>query len=138
MVKGSEYPRSYYKCGHLNCPVKKKIEHSVDCQIIEIVYKGQHGIISVQLQISVPVVVGVFPQITDSLNNHAAPELSFHDPQANLRISNEISATMSAPKLDRESYYETPDQLSSYGDNEEASEINGNGRGNQSSNAKRQ
>lgn len=24
-VKGSEYPRSYYKCTHLNCPVKRKL-----------------------------------------------------------------------------------------------------------------
>ncbi|KAL0301008.1 UNVERIFIED_CONTAM: putative WRKY transcription factor 2 [Sesamum radiatum] len=27
-VKGSEYPRSYYKCTHPNCPVKKKVERS--------------------------------------------------------------------------------------------------------------
>ncbi|XP_072989510.1 probable WRKY transcription factor 4 [Typha latifolia] len=43
MVKGSEFPRSYYKCTHPNCPVKKKVEHSVDGQITEIIYKGQHN-----------------------------------------------------------------------------------------------
>ncbi|XP_038890090.1 probable WRKY transcription factor 3 [Benincasa hispida] len=43
LVKGSEYPRSYYKCTHLNCPVKKKIERSPDGQITEIIYKGQHN-----------------------------------------------------------------------------------------------
>ncbi|XP_047319670.1 probable WRKY transcription factor 3 [Impatiens glandulifera] len=42
-VKGSEYPRSYYKCTHPNCPVKKKVERSHDGQITEIIYKGQHN-----------------------------------------------------------------------------------------------
>ncbi|GMJ11359.1 hypothetical protein HRI_004805100 [Hibiscus trionum] len=42
-VKGSEYPRSYYKCTHPNCPVKKKVERSLDGQITEIVYKGAHN-----------------------------------------------------------------------------------------------
>ncbi|KAF3338115.1 putative WRKY transcription factor 4 isoform X1 [Carex littledalei] len=43
MVKGSEYPRSYYRCTHTNCPVKKKIEHSAEGQITEIIYKGKHN-----------------------------------------------------------------------------------------------
>ncbi|KAG5083775.1 hypothetical protein JHK84_053813 [Glycine max] len=42
-VKGSEYPRSYYKCTHPNCPVKKKVERSFDGNIAEIVYKGEHN-----------------------------------------------------------------------------------------------
>ncbi|EEF37166.1 WRKY transcription factor 44 [Ricinus communis] len=42
-VKGSEYPRSYYKCTHPNCPVKKKVERSLDGRIAEIVYKGEHN-----------------------------------------------------------------------------------------------
>ncbi|KAK4430043.1 putative WRKY transcription factor 4 [Sesamum alatum] len=42
-VKGSEYPRSYYKCTNQNCPVKKKVERSLDGQITEIIYKGQHS-----------------------------------------------------------------------------------------------
>ncbi|KAK4776596.1 hypothetical protein SAY86_005284 [Trapa natans] len=42
-VKGTEYPRSYYKCTHPNCPVKKKVERSLDSQIAEIVYKGEHN-----------------------------------------------------------------------------------------------
>lgn len=42
-VKGSEYPRSYYKCTHSNCPVKKKVERSLDGKIAEIVYKGEHN-----------------------------------------------------------------------------------------------
>ncbi|RWW15162.1 hypothetical protein BHE74_00037711 [Ensete ventricosum] len=39
-VKGSENPRSYYKCTYPNCPRKKQVERSSDGQITEIVYKG--------------------------------------------------------------------------------------------------
>lgn len=42
-VKGSEYPRSYYKCTHPNCQVKKKVERSPHGQVTEIVYKGGHN-----------------------------------------------------------------------------------------------
>ncbi|KAK9072212.1 hypothetical protein SSX86_008644 [Deinandra increscens subsp. villosa] len=42
-VKGSEYPRSYYKCTHTNCPVKKKVERSHEGHITEIIYKGAHN-----------------------------------------------------------------------------------------------
>lgn len=42
-VKASEYPRSYYKCTYVNCPVKKKVECSPNGQVTEITYKGQHN-----------------------------------------------------------------------------------------------
>ncbi|KAE8688822.1 putative WRKY transcription factor 26 [Hibiscus syriacus] len=42
-VKGSENPRSYYKCTYPNCPTKKKVETSLGGQITEIVYKGSHN-----------------------------------------------------------------------------------------------
>ncbi|XP_042375613.1 WRKY transcription factor WRKY24-like [Zingiber officinale] len=42
-VKGSENPRSYYKCTYPSCPTKKKVERSSDGQITEIVYKGTHN-----------------------------------------------------------------------------------------------
>ncbi|KGN58716.1 hypothetical protein Csa_002693 [Cucumis sativus] len=42
-VKGSENPRSYYKCTFPSCPTKKKVERSLDGQITEIVYKGTHN-----------------------------------------------------------------------------------------------
>ncbi|KAL3577434.1 hypothetical protein D5086_022717 [Populus alba] len=42
-VKGSEYPRSYYKCTHPNCTVKKKVERSHEGHITEIIYKGAHN-----------------------------------------------------------------------------------------------
>ncbi|XP_010545308.1 PREDICTED: probable WRKY transcription factor 2 isoform X2 [Tarenaya hassleriana] len=43
LVKGSEYPRSYYKCTSLNCLVRKKVERSREGQITEIIYKGAHN-----------------------------------------------------------------------------------------------
>nr|WCL15189.1 WRKY14542 [Atractylodes chinensis] len=42
-VKGSENPRSYYKCTHPSCSMKKKLETNSDGQITEIVYKGSHN-----------------------------------------------------------------------------------------------
>ncbi|XP_054797920.1 probable WRKY transcription factor 2 [Prosopis cineraria] len=42
-VKGSEFPRSYYKCTNTNCPVKKKVERSHEGHITEIIYKGNHN-----------------------------------------------------------------------------------------------
>lgn len=42
-VKGSEFPRSYYKCTHPSCPVKKKVERSHEGHITEIIYKGVHN-----------------------------------------------------------------------------------------------
>ncbi|CAN6249018.1 unnamed protein product [Urochloa humidicola] len=42
-VKHSEYPRSYFKCTHPNCQVKKKVERSHEGHITEIIYKGTHN-----------------------------------------------------------------------------------------------
>ncbi|KAE9610830.1 putative transcription factor WRKY family [Lupinus albus] len=43
-VKGSENSRSYYKCTHPNCSMKKKVEKSLEGgYITEIVYKGSHN-----------------------------------------------------------------------------------------------
>nr|GEW66768.1 DNA-binding WRKY [Tanacetum cinerariifolium] len=42
-VKGSENPRSYYKCSYQNCPMRKKVETSLEGDITEIVYKGSHN-----------------------------------------------------------------------------------------------
>ncbi|GMH30123.1 hypothetical protein Nepgr_031966 [Nepenthes gracilis] len=42
-VKGSENPRSYYKCSYPNCLMRKKVERSVDGHVTEIVYKGNHN-----------------------------------------------------------------------------------------------
>jgi WRKY transcription factor 33 len=43
-VKGSENPRSYYKCTYNSCSMKKKVERSLaDGRITQIVYKGAHN-----------------------------------------------------------------------------------------------
>ncbi|XP_073047978.1 probable WRKY transcription factor 2 isoform X4 [Primulina eburnea] len=42
-VKASDCPRSYYKCTHVNCPVKKKVVWSQEGRITEIIYKGAHN-----------------------------------------------------------------------------------------------
>ncbi|KAK8971437.1 putative WRKY transcription factor 33 [Platanthera guangdongensis] len=42
-VRGSENPRSYYKCTFPNCPTKKKVETNFEGEITEIVYKGKHS-----------------------------------------------------------------------------------------------
>ncbi|GFZ07381.1 WRKY family transcription factor family protein [Actinidia rufa] len=42
LVKGSEFPRSYYKCTNSNCEAKKIFKRSHDGKITEIVYKGTH------------------------------------------------------------------------------------------------
>ncbi|KAI5663157.1 hypothetical protein M9H77_22480 [Catharanthus roseus] len=42
-VKGSENPRSYYKCTFPSCPTKKKVERNLEGHITEIVYKGNHN-----------------------------------------------------------------------------------------------
>ncbi|CAN8273851.1 unnamed protein product [Cochlearia groenlandica] len=43
LVKGSVYPRSYYKCTHPNCEVKKKVERSREGDITQIIYSKSHN-----------------------------------------------------------------------------------------------
>ncbi|XP_072996292.1 probable WRKY transcription factor 26 [Typha latifolia] len=42
-VKGSENPRSYYKCTYPNCPMTKKVERSLEGHVTSIVYKSVHN-----------------------------------------------------------------------------------------------
>lgn len=42
-VKGSENPRSYYKCTNPNCSMRKKVERNLEGEITEIVYTGSHN-----------------------------------------------------------------------------------------------
>ncbi|KAJ1386259.1 WRKY domain [Sesbania bispinosa] len=42
-VKKNENLRSYFKCASPRCPVRKKIETSIDGEIIETQYKGNHN-----------------------------------------------------------------------------------------------
>ncbi|KAK8569012.1 hypothetical protein V6N12_007545 [Hibiscus sabdariffa] len=42
LVKGNEFIRSYYRCTHPKCLVKKQLEHSHDGRMVDIVYFGHH------------------------------------------------------------------------------------------------
>ncbi|XP_039116059.1 probable WRKY transcription factor 2 isoform X2 [Dioscorea cayenensis subsp. rotundata] len=53
-VKGCDYPRTYYRCAHLNCPMKKKVEQSHEHRITKIIYKGAHNHIKPPLSHWVP------------------------------------------------------------------------------------
>ncbi|XP_009421082.2 probable WRKY transcription factor 4 [Musa acuminata AAA Group] len=140
MVKGSEYPRSYYKCSHSNCPVKKKVEHSLDGQITEIIYKGQHNhkrpVLNKRSKED-----GIFHsgsnEITESVNNPTTSESASHGHLGNLRRSSGMTVATSSSKRDRESDYSAPQQLSGSCDREEASEIQKDGRDGHDADAKR-
>ncbi|KAL6330123.1 hypothetical protein AAG906_040043 [Vitis piasezkii] len=54
-VKGNEFIRSYYRCTHPNCQVKKQLERSHDGQITDIIYFGKHD--HPKLQVDLPLAV---------------------------------------------------------------------------------
>ena len=43
-VKGSQFPRSYYKCTEMSCPVKKQVERTMEnnAEIFIFSYDGTH------------------------------------------------------------------------------------------------
>ncbi|PKI47923.1 probable WRKY transcription factor 4 [Punica granatum] len=112
-VKGCEYPRSYYKCTHPHCPVKKKVERSLDGRITEIVYKGQHN--------------HEIPQpnrrskeansVSGSTLSHAKPEVASQRQMGNL---NQIESANTLPRRDQELTQATTMQTSVSSGNEEA------------------
>jgi WRKY transcription factor 1 len=67
LVKGNEFIRSYYKCTHPNCQVKKQLERSQDGQIVDTTYFGQHD--HPKPQLSVPVAVGLAVSFVDERPN---------------------------------------------------------------------
>ncbi|XP_028103268.1 probable WRKY transcription factor 20 isoform X1 [Camellia sinensis] len=77
LVKGSEFPRSYYKCTHTNCEVKKIFERSPSGQITEIVYKGTHDHPKPQLarRYTAGSIMSV-QEKTDNIEPYGTPELS--------------------------------------------------------------
>ncbi|KAF6147197.1 hypothetical protein GIB67_039327 [Kingdonia uniflora] len=104
-VKGSEYPRSYYKCTAPSCPVKKKVERSLDGQVTEIIYKGQHN--------------HEKPQSIKRLKESGVLKGNLsQDQNGNVSKSNVTSKS----KRDQESSQVTPEHLSSSSDGEEVGE----------------
>jgi WRKY transcription factor 1 len=66
-VKGNEFIRSYFKCTHSKCEVKKQLERSNDGQIIDATYFGQH--VHPKPQLIVPAAVGSAASIADEKPN---------------------------------------------------------------------
>ncbi|KAL5206529.1 hypothetical protein ABZP36_034738 [Zizania latifolia] len=98
VVKGSDCPRSYYKCTHPNCPVKKKVEHAEDGQISEIIYKGKH-------------------------NHQRPPNKRGKDGSSSAaeqnEQSNDTTSGLSGVKRDQEAMYGMSDQLSGLSDGDD-------------------
>ncbi|KAK6913300.1 WRKY domain [Dillenia turbinata] len=114
-VKGSEHPRSYYKCTHLNCPVKKKVERSLDGQITEIIYKGQHNHEPTQNNKRTK-------ESTDQNGNSQVKHEAAQAQTGNLNGSNGTVPAQLVPSMDQETSQAAPAQLmgSSDGDSAEA------------------
>ncbi|GFY88487.1 WRKY DNA-binding protein 3 [Actinidia rufa] len=114
-VKGSEYPRSYYKCTHPNCPVKKKVERSLDGQITEIIYKGQHN--HQPPQPSKRAKDGGNPN--GNLNNLGNSELGMEGRVGDLNKMKEGVPAYSFSMKNQESSQATPEHLQGSSDSEE-------------------
>ncbi|MBA0822357.1 hypothetical protein Goarm_019163, partial [Gossypium armourianum] len=95
-IKGCEYSRSYYKCTHLKCPVKKKVERSTDGLITEILYKGAHNHEKPQ-----PNKQGTGS--SDGNANSQAPELGSQGLTGNLNKLNAVVPACSIPGKNHES-----------------------------------
>jgi len=67
LVKGNEFIRSYYKCTHPKCQVKKQLERSHDGQIVDTTYFGEHD--HPKPQLNVPVAVGFTVSVVDERPN---------------------------------------------------------------------
>ncbi|KAK4801349.1 hypothetical protein SAY86_021836 [Trapa natans] len=94
-VKGCEYPRSYYKCTHPNCPTKKIVERSLDGRITEIVYKGYHNHDVPQPSRRSKEANG----LSGSTQSNAKPEVDPHRPMGTL---NQIESAQAMPIRDQE------------------------------------
>ncbi|XP_041008279.1 probable WRKY transcription factor 3 isoform X2 [Juglans microcarpa x Juglans regia] len=122
-VKGSEYPRSYYKCTHLNCPVKKKVERSPDGQVTEIIYKGQHNH-------ELPQPNRRAKEGSDlNVNIQAKPDLCPQSRAGNQNKSSETVPAYSVPQGDQESTGAGPPKLPGSSDSEEEGDLEARGEG---------
>ncbi|XVF43176.1 hypothetical protein PTKIN_Ptkin02bG0019400 [Pterospermum kingtungense] len=114
-VKGSEYPRSYYKCTHPGCPVKKKVERSPDGQVTEIIYKGQHNHEPPPNKRAKD-----GGNLNGNPNNQGNSETASQFQSGNLNLIKEGTSGYSMYKKDQESTQATGEQLSGTSDSEEA------------------
>ncbi|XP_068654739.1 probable WRKY transcription factor 4 isoform X2 [Aristolochia californica] len=126
LVKGSEYPRSYYKCTHPNCPVKKKVERSVDGHVTEIIYKGQHN--HAKPQPNKRAKEGaVLPSTANEINGNVDlivnPESGSVGQLGNMSRPSDGTGTVSISRQDQESGHATTEQLSGSSDGEEVGDI---------------
>nr|AYU71090.1 transcription factor WRKY3 [Lilium regale] len=112
-VKGSEYPRSYYKCTHPNCPVKKKVERSLSGHVTEIIYKGQHNH---QRPAPRRGKEGGSNDINGSVDFPGTAEAISQGGSGNVNRSGDTAAVY---KRERESGHGTSEQLSGSSDGEE-------------------
>ncbi|KAG2710176.1 hypothetical protein I3760_04G014100 [Carya illinoinensis] len=124
-VKGSEYPRSYYKCTHLNCPVKKKVERSPDGQVTEIIYKGQHNHELPQSNRRAKEGNG----LNGNMNSQAKPDLGPQSLAGNWNKSSETVLAYSVPQGDQESTGAGPPKLPGSSDSEEEGDMEARGEG---------
>ncbi|KAK4577067.1 hypothetical protein RGQ29_027540 [Quercus rubra] len=67
LVKGNEFIRSYYKCTHSRCLVKKQLERTHGGQIIDATYFGQH--VHPKPELIVPGSVGLALSVVDEKPN---------------------------------------------------------------------
>ncbi|MBA0732854.1 hypothetical protein Gogos_016917 [Gossypium gossypioides] len=70
LVKGNEFVRSYYRCTHPNCTVKKQLEHSHDGKMVDTVYFGQHDHAK---PLNPPVAVGFVVSVVEERRDNASP-----------------------------------------------------------------
>ncbi|GJR84804.1 DNA-binding WRKY transcription factor [Tanacetum coccineum] len=94
MVKGSKFPRSYYKCRHPKCEVKKILERSYTGQTTGILYKGTHD--HPKPQPSCLFTAGAtdmdvtLPQLNIITNNEVANDLDLKRRRTNVDTVDEI------------------------------------------------
>ncbi|XP_061365902.1 probable WRKY transcription factor 4 isoform X1 [Gastrolobium bilobum] len=115
-VKGSEYPRSYYKCTHLNCLVKKKVERAPDGHITEIIYKGQHNHEKPQANRRIK-------DNSDSNGNASIQPKSESTWVGNVNNFTENVPDCSVPETDQTSNQEAPRQLPGSSESEEVGDV---------------
>ncbi|XP_011048957.1 PREDICTED: WRKY transcription factor 1 [Populus euphratica] len=68
LVRGNEFIRSYYKCTHPSCQVKKQLECSHDGKLADIVYIGEHE--HPKPQHNLPQAVGCVLSIVEEKPDH--------------------------------------------------------------------